>query len=139
MLFNHLETFAEKEPQFNRIAGYFVCGRFWHCECTRAIKAIEELSQSSILPEDTMRSELIFGAMTYVSNRFLLTRLASKATRSFHRPNTRIQDTANEVFERFTHTNPLAGVPYTGNLQLFPCAAQGETHSFYEDLEQSVA
>jgi hypothetical protein len=77
--------------------------------------------------------------MTYVSNRFLLTRLASKATRSFHRPNTRIQDTANEVFERFTHTNPLAGVPYTGNLQLFPCAAQGETHSFYEDLEQSVA
>ena len=29
--------------------------------------------------------------------------------------------------------------PYTGNLQSFPCAAQGETHSFYEDLEQSVA
>ena len=30
-----------------------------------------------------MRSELMFGAMTYVSNRFLLTRLASKATRRF--------------------------------------------------------
>jgi hypothetical protein len=28
--------------------------------------------------------------MTYVSKRFLLTRLASKATRKFHRPNTRI-------------------------------------------------
>jgi hypothetical protein len=86
-----------------------------------------------------MRSELIFGAMTYVSNRFLLTGLASKATRRFHRPNTRIQDTANGVFERFAHVNPLASVPYTRNLQSFPRAAQGETHSFYEDLEQSVA
>ena len=86
-----------------------------------------------------MRSELVFGAMTYVSSRFLLTTLAAKATRRFHRPNTRIQDTANGVFERFAYANPLAGVPYTGNLQSFPCGAQGETHSLYEDLEQSVA
>jgi hypothetical protein len=86
-----------------------------------------------------MRSELIFGAMTYVSNRFLLTRLAAKATRSFHKPNTRIQDTANEVFECFAHVNPLAGMPYAGNLQSFPCAAQGETQLSYDDLEQSVA
>ena len=86
-----------------------------------------------------MRSELIYGAMTYVSNRFLLSRLASKATRSFHRPNTRIEDTANEVFERFTQVNPLAGVSYAGNLQSFPCATQGETQSSYDDLEQSVA
>lgn len=86
-----------------------------------------------------MRSELVFGAMTYVSNRFLLTRLASRATRSFHRPNTRIEDTANDVFERFAHTKPLAGVSYAGNLQSFPCAAQAETNSCYEELEQSVA
>jgi hypothetical protein len=86
-----------------------------------------------------MRSDLIFGAMTYVSNRFLLTRLASKATRRFHRPNTRIEDTANEVFERFSRANPLAGVSYAGNLQSFPCATQQETHSSYDDLEQSVA
>jgi hypothetical protein len=86
-----------------------------------------------------MRSELVFGAMTYVSNRFLLTRVAAKAIRRFHRPNTRIQDTANEVLERFTRANPLAAVPYIGNLQSFPRAAQGESHAFYEDLEQSVA
>jgi hypothetical protein len=86
-----------------------------------------------------MRSELVFGAMTHVSNRFLLTRLASKATRSFHRPNTRIEDTANEVFERFTQVNPLAGGSYAGNLQSFPCAAQGESQSSYDELEQSVA
>jgi hypothetical protein len=86
-----------------------------------------------------MRSELIFGAMTYVSNRFLLSRLAAKATRSFHRPNTRIPDTANAVFERFTHSNPLAGASVAGHLKSFPTVAQGEAHPFYEDLEQSVA
>jgi hypothetical protein len=40
-----------------------------------------------------MRSELVFGAMAHISNRFLLTKLASKATRKLHKPNTRIQDT----------------------------------------------
>ena len=86
-----------------------------------------------------MRSELICGAMTNVSNRFLLTRLASKATRCFHRPNTRIEDTVNEVLARFTHAQPLAGVSYTGNLQSFPSATQEDTLSTYDDLEKSVA
>jgi hypothetical protein len=49
-----------------------------------------------------MRSDLIFDAMAHVSNRFLLTKLASKATRKFHRPNTRIQDTMNDVFVHFS-------------------------------------
>jgi hypothetical protein len=86
-----------------------------------------------------MRSELVFGAMTYVPNRFLLTRLAAKATRSFHRPNTRIEDTANEVFGRFTGADSLAGVPDTVKLQSFPHEEQAEPHSPYEALEQSVA
>jgi hypothetical protein len=76
-----------------------------------------------------MRSELVFGAMTYVSNRFLLTRVTAKATRRFHRPNTRLQDTANEIFERFTRANPLAGVACPSTLQLFPRTAQGETRT----------
>jgi hypothetical protein len=46
MLFRHPETFREKEPQFNRIARCFVLWRFWHCECSEAIKLIEEPSQS---------------------------------------------------------------------------------------------
>jgi hypothetical protein len=86
-----------------------------------------------------MRSDLVFGAMTYVSNRFLLARIAASATRKFHRPNTRIQDTADEVFERFSRANPIAGVPYTGTLQPFPSIAQDGTYPFYEDLDQSVA
>jgi hypothetical protein len=87
-----------------------------------------------------MRSELIFGAMTYVSNRFLLTALAAKTTRKLHRPNTRIEDTANDVFEHFTRANPLAGPPCTSSLQSFPSAAQGEAYPSYEHhLEKSVA
>jgi hypothetical protein len=54
-----------------------------------------------------MRSELVFGAMAHISNRYLLTKLASRATRRFHRPNTRIQDTTNEVFVRFSRSSPI--------------------------------
>jgi hypothetical protein len=56
-----------------------------------------------------MRSERVFAAMTYVPNRFLLTKLAAAATRKFHRPNTRIQETMDEVLLRFGETNPMAG------------------------------
>jgi hypothetical protein len=86
-----------------------------------------------------MRSELVFGAMTYISNRYLLTMLAARATRKFHRQNTRIQDTTNDVFERFTRANPIAGVRRAGNLRSSPFVVQVETHSVCEDLEPSVA
>jgi hypothetical protein len=55
-----------------------------------------------------MRSDLIFGALTHVSNRYQLCQLASKATRKLHKPNTRVQDTTNEVMVRFRYANPLA-------------------------------
>ena len=54
-----------------------------------------------------MRSERVFAAMTYVPNRFRLTKLAAAATRKFHRPSTRIQETMDEVFLRFSQTNPM--------------------------------
>ncbi len=37
-----------------------------------------------------MRSDLIFGALTHVKNRYELCQLASKATRKLHKPNTRL-------------------------------------------------
>jgi hypothetical protein len=73
-----------------------------------------------------MRSDLVFGAMTHVSNRFQLTKLAAKATRKLHRPNTRIQETMNDVLIRFNQANPMAaeaGEPNTGNVQPFHRAA----------------
>ena len=53
-----------------------------------------------------MRSDLVFGALSQVSNRYQLCQLASKATRKLHKPNTRLQDTTNEVLDRFHTSNP---------------------------------
>lgn len=55
-----------------------------------------------------MRSDLVFGALSHVSNRYQLCQLASKATRKLHKPNTRLQDTTNEVLIRFHTANPGA-------------------------------
>ena len=54
-----------------------------------------------------MRSQLIFGALTYVRNRYELCQLASKAARKLHKPTTRLQDTMNDVLIRFHQSNPL--------------------------------
>ncbi len=55
-----------------------------------------------------MRSDLIFGALAHLENRYQLCQLASKATRKLHKPNTRLQDTTNEVLARFHDTNPAS-------------------------------
>jgi hypothetical protein len=86
-----------------------------------------------------MRSELVFGATESVSNRFLLAKLVAKASRKLHRPNTRIQDTVNDVFVHFGRANREAGAPRTSNVQPFAGAARVETYSLREDPRQSVA
>ncbi len=53
-----------------------------------------------------MRSDLIFGALAHLENRYQLCQLASKATRKLHKPNTRLQDTTNDVLLRFHTNNP---------------------------------
>jgi hypothetical protein len=60
-----------------------------------------------------MRSDLIFGALAHVENRYQLCQLASKATRKLHKPNTRLQDTTNDVLVRFHDASPVApsGLP----------------------------
>jgi hypothetical protein len=54
-----------------------------------------------------MRSDQVFGAMTNVPNRYLLSQLASKAARKLHRSGTRMQDTTNDVLVRFSRSNPI--------------------------------
>ena len=49
-----------------------------------------------------MRSELVFKVLAHERNRYLLVSLVAKGTRILHRPNTRVQDTTNEMLERFT-------------------------------------
>ncbi|HVJ07099.1 MAG TPA: hypothetical protein VM554_01825 [Acidisarcina sp.] len=57
-----------------------------------------------------MRSDLIFGALAHVTNRYQLCQLASKATRKLHKPNTRVQDTTNDVLIRFHHDSPASSL-----------------------------
>ena len=47
-----------------------------------------------------MRSDRVFDALHALRIRYLLYELASKATRKFHKPNTRMQETMNEVLDR---------------------------------------
>jgi hypothetical protein len=49
-----------------------------------------------------MRSELVFKAFIYESNRYQLCGLIAKGTRKLHRPNTRLQETTNDLIERFS-------------------------------------
>lgn len=57
-----------------------------------------------------MRSHLIYGAIAPVQNRYMLCQLVSKATRKFHRPATRVQDTMNDVLVK------VARARDTGNI-----------------------
>jgi len=52
-----------------------------------------------------MRSDLIYDALDTVRNRYLLCQLISKATRKFHKPNTRVQETMNDVLVRVGNAN----------------------------------
>ncbi|QNI30178.1 DNA-directed RNA polymerase subunit omega [Alloacidobacterium dinghuense] len=84
-----------------------------------------------------MRSELVFGAMAHISNQFLLTKLAAKATRKLHRPNTRIQETMNAVLVRFSRANPVAGEQPATRLQVVSSVAEVPSNGTH--LKQSVA
>jgi hypothetical protein len=72
---------------------------------------IEALGSPSSQEEQTMRSELVFKALAYESNRYQLVRLLAKGTRSLHRPATRVQDTTNEILERFSESASTAETP----------------------------
>ena len=52
-----------------------------------------------------MRSDKVFEAVHTVQNRYMLCQLASKATRKFHKPNTRIQETTNEILNRIAEAD----------------------------------
>jgi hypothetical protein len=53
-----------------------------------------------------MRAELVFAALTCKSNRYELCRLAAKATRILHRPNTRVQETMNDALQHLALERP---------------------------------
>jgi hypothetical protein len=65
-----------------------------------------------------MRSDLIYDALDTVRNRYLLCQLLSKATRKFHKPNTRVQETMNDVLVRVGNANEADSVIKLANEQV---------------------
>src|SRR3984957_9819083 len=57
------------------------------------------------------RSDRVFDALHTLRNRYMLCQLASKATRKFHKPNTRIQETMNEVLDRIARWERQSFLP----------------------------
>jgi hypothetical protein len=57
-----------------------------------------------------MRSELIFKAASRETNRYMLVRLAARATRMLHWPNTRIADTMNNALQHLGRGTPMVAV-----------------------------
>ncbi len=60
-----------------------------------------------------MRSNLIYPAVKTVTNRYTLCQIAAKATRKFHKPNTRIQETMNEILQKMGASQPGEIVGHT--------------------------
>ena len=54
-----------------------------------------------------MRSDLVFGVLAHISNRYHLCQLTSKATRKFHVPKARLQETTNDVLVRLRHSHSI--------------------------------
>src|SRR5260370_33473979 len=73
----------------------------------RRVSANKTLTSQKRKGRKTMRSDLIFGALTHVNNRYELCQLASKATRSLHKPNTRLQATTKQVFDPLRDPMPM--------------------------------
>jgi hypothetical protein len=68
-----------------------------------------------------MRSDLVFGALAHISNRYHLCRLTSKATRKFHVPKARLQETTNYVLVRLRHSHPILLItPQSAHFQRRP-------------------
>jgi hypothetical protein len=67
-----------------------------------------------------MRSDLIFGATLHVPNRYLLVKLAAKAVRELHKPGIRVEETANDVFMRFSRANPIGEIQTTPEPSVAP-------------------
>ena len=55
-----------------------------------------------------MRSEMVFAAEHRLPDRYMLCRVLATATRKFHKPATRIEDTTDAMLRRIANANAAA-------------------------------
>ncbi|MFZ0706518.1 MAG: DNA-directed RNA polymerase subunit omega [Candidatus Korobacteraceae bacterium] len=76
-----------------------------------------------------MRSELVFAAERTLSNRYSLCRLVSMATRKFHRPNSRVEETTDAVLRHIANASD-------GLVKLDSTEIQGKTPLLVSDTAE---
>jgi len=57
-----------------------------------------------------MRSDLVFDALAYTSNRYELCKLVAKGSRECHMPRARLEDTMNDVLILLRSTTSAAEI-----------------------------
>ena len=57
-----------------------------------------------------MRSEMVFAAERTLPNRYMLCRVLATATRKFHKPATRIEDTTDALLRRIAKAHAVSTV-----------------------------
>ena len=62
-----------------------------------------------------MRSEMVFAAEHRLPNRYMLCRVLATATRKFHKPATRIEETTDAMLRRIANANATALWQWSGN------------------------
>ncbi len=67
-----------------------------------------------------MRSDRVFEALHTLRNRYMLCQLASKASRKFHWPSTRIQEPMNQALDRIAGWERQAGLSKAANFAEAP-------------------
>ena len=58
-----------------------------------------------------MRSDLVFGAYSHTPNRYQLCLLVAKGARRLHTPQTRFQETTNDVFVLLYRSSAIVRIP----------------------------
>jgi len=62
-----------------------------------------------------VRSEMVLAAERTLPNRYVLCRVLATATRKFHKPATRIEDTTDALLRRIAKANAAALWQWSGN------------------------
>ena len=97
----HAQRPYRKVRPSRRLQESSLCGTYEPIGDKSALRIFEVLYGAT----RAMRSELVFAAERTLPNRYSLCRVVSLATRKFHRPNTRVEETTDAVLRRIANAS----------------------------------
>jgi|SRR5271157_5876496 len=86
------------------------------CTVHGTLGGVNYIQCTSQLEEtNPVRSEMVFKAKHTLPNRYMLCRVLATATRKFHKPATRIEETTDAMLRRIASSNATALWQWSGN------------------------